>query len=46
MRDRVKVNTDAKLFVGTNRYSPAQVVKDHNGNLIEAMSKCYQGTVN
>lgn len=43
--DRVKVNTDAALFDNLNRYSHAQVVRDHNGSLVEAMSKCFQGSV-
>lgn len=45
MRNRVKVNTDASLFSNLNKYSHAQVIRDHNCNLIEAMSKCYQGIV-
>lgn len=43
--NRVKVNTNTTIFNNLNRYSHAQVVRDHNGNLVEAMSKCYQGMV-
>lgn len=42
---RVKVNTDAALFENLNKYSYAQIVRDHNGDLVEAMSRCLQGTV-
>lgn len=41
----VKVNTDATLFDNPNRYNHALVVGDHNSNLVEAMSKSYQGSV-
>lgn len=43
--NRVKVNTDAAIFDHLNRFSHALVVRDHNGNLLEAKSICYQGTV-
>lgn len=43
--DRIKVNTDAALFSNLHRYSHAQVVRDHNGALVEAMSRCYPGIV-
>lgn len=40
-----KVNTDAALLSGQNKFSHAQVVRDHTGSLVETMSKCYQGSV-
>lgn len=40
MCNRVKVNTDVTLFSNLNKYSHAQVIRDHNGNLVEVMSKC------
>ncbi|XP_074376412.1 uncharacterized protein LOC141717970 [Apium graveolens] len=43
--NRVKVNTDAVLFDNPSRYCHAQVVRDHNGKLVEAMSHCYLGSV-
>ncbi|KAL1833637.1 hypothetical protein ACET3Z_003288 [Daucus carota] len=45
MHNRVRINTDAALFSDTNRFSHAQVVRDHNGELVEAMSSCRQGTI-
>ncbi|XP_074337663.1 uncharacterized protein LOC141674859 [Apium graveolens] len=45
MHNRVKINTDATLFSDINRFSHAQVVRDHNGELVEAMSRCHQGTI-
>lgn len=45
MHNRVKINTDAAIFSDTNRFSHAQVVRDHNGELVEAMSRCHQGTI-
>ncbi|XP_074323135.1 uncharacterized protein LOC141660074 [Apium graveolens] len=44
--NKIKINTDAVLFSNLNRYSHAQVVRDHNGELVEAMSKCSRGLVN
>lgn len=44
--DRVKVNVDAALFDSPARYSFALVVRDHSGKLLEAVSKCCQGTIN
>ncbi|KAL8118188.1 hypothetical protein AgCh_015911 [Apium graveolens] len=43
--DRIKVNTDATIFSSLHRYSHAQVVRDHNGALFEAMSRCNPGIV-
>lgn len=43
--NRVKVNTNAALFNNPNRFSHAQFIRDHNGKLIEAMSKCCLGSV-
>lgn len=43
--NRVKVNVDVALFDDLNRYSHALVVRDHNGTLVEASSKCCPGLV-
>lgn len=42
--NRFKINTDASLSTNLDRFSHAQIVSDHNGHLIEAKSKCIQGT--
>lgn len=41
----VKVNTDAALFDNPSIFSYAQVIRDHNGRLVEAMLRCNLGTV-
>ncbi|XP_074374501.1 uncharacterized protein LOC141714903 [Apium graveolens] len=43
--DRVKVNTDTAIFEGSMCYSHAFVARDHHGQLIEARSRCLQGTI-
>lgn len=39
----VKVNADAAIFEELNRYAYAVVVRDHEGKLLEARSKCLPG---
>ena len=41
--NKVKVNTDAALFSSTNCYSFAFVVRNHEGSLVEAQSRCCPG---
>ncbi|XP_074378344.1 uncharacterized protein LOC141719879 [Apium graveolens] len=41
----VKINTDATIFKESDLYIHVFVVRDHNGRLIEAESKCRRGTM-
>lgn len=43
MTNRVKINVDAAIFEDSHNFSHAVIVRDHDGNLVEAMSKCMQG---
>lgn len=42
---KVKINTDAAIFDESRRFSYAFIVRNHRGDLIEAVSRCKQGTV-
>ncbi|XP_074327609.1 uncharacterized protein LOC141665523 [Apium graveolens] len=42
----VKINTDAAIFEESNCYSHAFVVRDHEGKLVEARSRCLRGSLN
>lgn len=44
-RNRVKVNSDAALFEGPSRYSVAFVIRDHQGALVGARSRCFEGQI-
>ena len=46
MINSVKINFDAAIFEDSNCYSHAFVVRDHEGALIEARSKCLRDQVN
>lgn len=41
--NKVKVNTDAAIFSSTNCYSFAFIVRNHEGALVEAQSRCCPG---
>lgn len=43
--DKIKVNTDAAIFETSNCYSYSLVARNHNGELIEASTRCIQGKV-
>lgn len=43
--NRIKVNTDAAIFESSNKYSYAFVARNHDGQLVEARSRCIQGKV-
>lgn len=42
----VKVNTDAAIFEDSNLFSFAMIARDHNGRMLEALSRCKQGHIN
>lgn len=44
-RAKIKINTDAALFEESSQYSYAYVIHDHNGDLLEAESKCFQRSI-
>ena len=46
MFSRVKINADTSIFDDTNCYSHAFVVRNGEGKLIEARSKCLKGQPN
>ncbi|KAK1373046.1 hypothetical protein POM88_029239 [Heracleum sosnowskyi] len=43
--DRIKVNVDSAIFEDSTCYSYTLVARDHNVNLIEALSRCVNGIV-
>ncbi|WOG87677.1 hypothetical protein DCAR_0206908 [Daucus carota subsp. sativus] len=43
--NQTKVNTDAAVFVSFNRYSYAFAARNYKGELLEARSKCNEGTI-
>lgn len=42
---RVKINTDAAILTVSNLHIHAFVVRDHDGTLAEAASKCRRGNI-
>ncbi|XP_060974252.1 uncharacterized protein LOC133039383 [Cannabis sativa] len=41
----IKINVDAAIFEGQNRFGGAIVIRDHNGFLIEGHTKLHQGNI-
>lgn len=41
--NKVKINTDAAIFVESDNFRHVFVVRDHTWSLIEAKSKCIRG---
>ncbi|KAM6591645.1 hypothetical protein CsatA_014250 [Cannabis sativa] len=41
----IKINVDASIFEGQNRFGGAFVVRDHNGLLVEGRTKLYIGNM-
>lgn len=42
----IKINTDAAIFETSNCFSYSRVARNHASELVEAFSKCIQGSVN
>lgn len=45
MCNRIKINVDAAIFDSSSCYSYAMVIRNHNGELLEAVSSCKQATI-
>lgn len=43
-RNKIKMNTYATLFEESSQYSYVYVIRDHNGDILEAESKYFQGS--
>lgn len=43
--NRVKINSDAAIFEESSSYSYAFVIRNHDGELVEARSRCSYGQV-
>lgn len=43
--DKIKINSDATIFKASNCYNFAVVARNHNGELIKALSRCSQGDI-
>lgn len=43
--DYIKVNTDAAFFEFFNCQSFSMVARNHNGELVDAVSECKQGNI-
>uniref|UniRef100_A0A803NSB0 Reverse transcriptase domain-containing protein n=1 Tax=Cannabis sativa TaxID=3483 RepID=A0A803NSB0_CANSA len=41
----IKINVDAAIFEGQNRFGSALVVRDHNGMLVEGCTKLHNGNI-
>lgn len=43
--NRIKINVDAAIFESSSCYSFAMVIRNHKGELLEAVSSCKQATI-
>lgn len=41
----IKINSDAAIFEDSNSYGHAYIIRDHEGQLIEARTKCFPGRI-